>query len=307
MRTTLLLIALLWSQLFLALVPTWRFGEYYNYGWFVPFLAAALAWRRWQMLAPTSLETSTPARANAVFTALAVLAILAIIPLRLIASADPGWRPPLLLHVLLVFGFSHLLLWLSCGRRVSLGFLPVTIFALSAVPYPWRIEQEFIRSLTGKVIGITAEIFLLTGRPVEIVGERLTNGADVVEVTEGCSGIRSFQSLVMVALFFGELFFLSFGRRIGLVALAALSAVVFNTLRAYLLAHIHFTTGFDAAEAAHDGIGHAAFLLSAGALWLSAYALLHLGGRRRKVLRRTIQAPPIRDQKSEVGAWRTKA
>jgi exosortase len=289
MRAILLVLVLLWLQLFVALIPTWRDGEYYSYGWFVPLLAGGLAWRRWNLLSPSlhdpAQESGKPALLPAVFL---ILAVLLIIPLRLIGSADPGWRPPLLAHAIGVIAITHWLLWRCGGRGLSLGMLPVTLLALAAVPYPWQFEQHLIRSLTGIVLTITREAFLLLGRPVELLGERLAIGTEVVDVTDGCSGIRSIQSLVMVGLFFGELFFLPLGRRIALVVLAGFSAIAFNTLRAWWLADVHFSRGPAAAAAAHDRIGHTTFLLSAATLWLSAYILLHLTTRHPKVLRRTL-------------------
>lgn len=289
MRTILLVLVLLWLQLFVALIPTWRHGEYYSYGWFVPLLAAGLAWRRWNLFPPpprpAAEDSGKPAFALTLFL---ILAVLLIIPLRLIGTADPGWRPPLLLHVMLVVGITHVLLWRGFGRGVSIGMLPVTILALSAAPYPWQFEQHLIRSLTGIVLTLTRESFLMLGHPVELIGERLAIGHEVVDVTDGCSGIRSIQSLVMVALFFGELFLLSFGRRIALVALAGISAVVFNAIRAFWLADLHFSHGIEAAAAAHDRIGHTTFILSAALLWLSAYLLLHFTSRHPKILRRTV-------------------
>lgn len=287
------LIALLWVQLFLALVPTWRHGEYYGYGWFVPFLAAGLAWRRWRSAGPLATPRSGPSRGLRLLSLLLVVAALLIVPLRAIGIADPGWRPPLLLHAAVVCAVTHALLWHTHGARRSLAMLPVTVFALSAVPYPWRVEQDLIRSLTGKVIAVTRECFLLTGVPVETQGERLVLGGEMVEVTDGCSGIRSLQSLVMVALFFGELFLLSVSRRMGLVFLAGLSAVVTNTLRAWWLARIHFQQGPEAAAAAHDGVGHVAFALGAALLWLSAWVLIHRGvGKRRLVVRKSQASVP---------------
>jgi exosortase/archaeosortase family protein len=111
----------------------------------------------------------------------------------------------------------------------------------------------------------------------------------VVEVTDGCSGIRSLQSLVMVALFFGELFLLPTSRRLLLILLAGLAALVFNTLRSFWLASVHFNHGIHAADAAHDRIGHTTFLLSAATLWLAAYALLQ--SQPRRLLQRTISSP----------------
>jgi exosortase len=294
-------VALLWLQLFVALIPTWRDGEYYSYGWFVPFLAVGLGWRRWQYLEKRPETTGEPPRFAPVVLGLLVLGVIAIAPLRLIGLADPGWRPPLLLHVALVVGISHFLLWRAFGRRVSITCMPVTLFALSAVPWPWQLEQYLIRSLTGMVTAVTREWFLLGGQPVELLGERLSMGREVVEVNDGCSGIRSLQSLVMVSLFFGELFLLTAPRRLWLLMLAGISALGFNTLRASWLASVHFTAGLEAAAAAHDRIGHTTFLLSAATLWLAAFILLQTTHCPKSSLRRTIQGPHLStEQKSEI-------
>ncbi len=286
MRASLGLISLLWLQLFVALVPTWQNGEYYAYGWFVPLLAACLAWRRWNLLSPPPNKPPSGSRAGLMAVTLLLAAAALVIPLRLIGMADPGWRPPLLLHVLIVCTLTHWFLLREFGRKTSLGMLPVTIFALSCVPYPWQVEKKLVLTLTESVMHITRECFLLAGQPVELQGTRLTMAGEVVDVTGGCSGIRSLQSLVMVALFFGEFFFLSLPRRSALILAAAISAVALNTLRAWWLASIHFNRGPEAAAAAHDPIGHLTFALSAALLWLVSYFLLQAHPNHLRVLRR---------------------
>lgn len=297
MRLLLITLSLLWLQLFWTLTATWRFGEYYAYGWFVPVLAAGLFWRRWQWLAaPAASAPTAPAAAPRVpgwLAAAALLAVLLILPLRWIATADPGWRPPLLLQTVLTCALFHGLLWQACGRRVALGLLPVTVFALSAVPYPWQLEQHLIRTLTGGVVTLTREMFLLAGQPVELLGERLVLGTNAVDVTDGCSGIRSFQSLVMVALFFGELLLLAWPGRLGLVLVAGLCALGVNAGRAYALARIHFERGEAAATAAHDLLGHAAFALSSLILFLTARSLVLRSPPGTKVVRRIQSQPPV--------------
>jgi exosortase len=324
MRLLLCALILLWLQLYWMLIPTWRFGEYYGYGWFVPFLAAGLVWRRWQMLVPgpharatggpgmrpgTHLSRSEcnsneiglasqapasspppaipapPLRLAGWVVALGLLAMLAILPLQWIATADPSWRPPLLLLALLTFGLTHFLVWQVFGRRVSLGLLTVTVFALSAVPYPWQLEQHLIRSLTGAVVGLSREAFLLTGQPVELLGERLVIGSESVDVTDGCSGIRSFQSLTMGALFFGELLLLSLPKRLVLVTLAAACSIGINTARAYALAVIHFNQGKAAAAAAHDLVGNVAYWVSTAIVFLVALCLVRSTPAGRRVVR----------------------
>ncbi len=277
-------LVLLWLDLFWALVPTWRFGEYYAYGWFVPLLALPLACRRWRTLGTSAALPPDPPRPSLWVLILCAMALVCIAPLRLVEDADLIWRPPLLLHAIIVLGVSQLLLWNMLGRRVALGLLPVMVFALSSVPYPWKSEQDLIHWLTGFVVGLTHELFLLCGRPVELMGERLAMGSDMVDVTDGCSGIRSLQSLVMVALFFGEMLLLSFPRRLVLIAVAGICAVAVNTARAYCLAEIHFSRGSVVAGNFHDLVGNTAFLVSAALLFLATRLMLRAGSARRRVV-----------------------
>jgi len=285
-------IVLLWLQLYWSLIPTWRDGEYYGYGWFVPPLALAFAWRRWQMdreaAGAVTGEGSVPGGgADRWLGAGLVLGMLLIIPLRTIAEVDPSWRPPLLLHTALVVAITHALVWRVRGPALSLALLPVTVFALSAVPPPWQIEQALVRRLTATVVTLTKETFLWTGRPVEVIGERFYYGGEVVEVAEGCSGIRSLQSLIMAGLFFGELLLLGMFRRVLLLGVAAACAIVINTSRAWALAEIQFSKGAAAAEAAHDGLGHIAFVASAAILFAAAWLLQRRKTGRVVVRRQT--------------------
>jgi exosortase len=293
MRLFTIALVLLWLQLCWALTYTWRFGEYYAYGWFVPGLAAGLVWHRWQArIVPAGRPPAGLARPPAWVWWVTGAVLACLVPLRVVEQADPLWRPPLLVHALLVAGLSHLLLWQVLGRRVALALLPVTVFALTAVPYPWRLEQALIGKLSGLVSHLTQEAMFWLGTPVELRGNRLVCGDEMVEVADGCSGIRSLQSLVMVALFFGELWWLATAKRVAMVLVAVACAVGINTLRAVCLAQVHFGRGREAADALHDLIGHSAFFLSAGILFLVSLWMLRSTGRGRRVLRRTrVNAP----------------
>jgi len=271
-----IILVVLWLHYCWCLVPSWRFGQYYEYGFLVPLLAAGLAWRRAGLIrASSKAEAWQPGRtADRLLFTLALLGLLALIPLRVIETGDPGWRPPIVLHGLLVTCATHLALARWQGWKISAFFLPVTLFAWSAVPYLWQIEQTLVRHLTDMVVGLTREVFLLRGQPVERIGERLCQGARAVDVTDGCSGIRSIQSLLMAALFFGELLWLRWAGRIILVGAALAAAVLCNTGRAWYLASVQFSRGEEAAHAAHDPAGHLAFALAALALYLTARLLM---------------------------------
>ena len=286
------LIGLLWLQLFLTLIPTWRDGEYYEYGWFVPPLAIGLAWNRWQNAERSARHAAVnhDSRGKTLLF-IGLISILLISLTRFVTITDPSWRPPILLHASIVVLLSHALIAFQFGGRVSTTFLPVTIFALTSVPYPYQIEQFLIRHLTSAVSFLACEAFLLSGKPVELLGERLIMGQEVVEVNEGCSGIRSLQSLVMVAFFFGEMLLLSIPRRVMLLMVAAACALLINTARAYVLAEIQFTQGKEAFDHAHDTVGHVAFAASAIILYISARLMLFSGAGKRRIRRVLVTFP----------------
>jgi exosortase len=275
MRYLSIVLTVLWLHFFWCLVPSWRFGEYYQYGFLVPVLALGLAWRRAGLVGQVGGEPWLPGKTiGRCWIGLCAVLLLLLIPLRVVETGDPGWRPPIVLHGLCVTLVTHLALARWRGWKASAFFLPVTVFVWSAVPYLYQFEQLLVRQLTGMVIGLTHEVFLLAGQPVERMGEKLMLGASVVEVSDGCSGIRSIQSLLMAALFFGELLWLRWYWRLVLVGSALGAALLSNVGRAWYLASVQFSKGEAAAHAAHDNAGHVAFAVAALVLYLVARLLM---------------------------------
>ncbi len=268
----------LWAQLYLSVVPIWQFGEYYNYGWFVPPLAVFFFYRRWRDL-PDGTHGAAKSAKWAIWLAVALLPVFAL--LRALNYIDAGWRPPMLANALLVVAVSHLLMGRFLGWKTSLFFAPVTIFALSAIPWPWQIEQALIHSLTKLVVAIATELFNLYGRPVTLHGEQLESMGTVVSVTNACSGIRSFQNLMMASLFFGEMFLLRLWPRVLLIVVGIAAAIVVNIARAMTLAAIRFDQGAEAFEHAHDSVGYTAFAIASLILFVVAATCNHFRWKPR--------------------------
>jgi exosortase/archaeosortase family protein len=181
---------------------------------------------------------------------------------------------------------GHGLLAATRGWRFSAGFVWITLLAFSAIPWPSVMEQRIVENLTSGVMHAVAEWFQISGRPVEIVGDRLRLHELTVEVTDGCSGVRSFQSFVMATWFFAELQRMRTSRVMILLACACGAAFVVNTTRTWALATIRFDYGVEAFERAHDWLGFLAFAVSAVFFyglsgWLSATP-------RRRVVRRVV-------------------
>ena len=93
------------------------------------------------------------------------------------------------------------------------------------------------------------------GTPALRQGVVIQTGAGLVGVDEACSGIRSFQAAVMVALFLGELFRYTFFRRIFFLLSGAALAFGCNVIRTTYLVRVCDLKGKDALGQAHDPAG----------------------------------------------------
>lgn len=271
----------LWFPAMLAASYSWRNGEYYDYGWFVPPVAIFLLIRRWSVdLASVKLP---PKR---LVLAVVVVLIPWVLILRVLGYTDPAWRMPIGLLGLTAAIVSHYLIGLSRGWKFSLECSWITLFLLSAVPWPTFIENGLVRELTEMVTNFVAETFQFLGKPVEIVGDRLRLHETTVEVTDGCSGVRSFQSFVMATWFFSEIQRLKAFQSAVLLILACLIAFFINAGRTYGLANVRFEAGQEAFDRAHDMAGLLAFLVS-GALFYFLSGYLSSGDDRTVI--RTVQ------------------
>ena len=271
----------LWAPAMAAASYSWSHGEYYDYGWFVPPAALWLMIRRWK-------ELEGPVRLPRTPVVLAVAAVLLpwILALRVLGWADPAWRLPIALLGMTAAVAGHGLIAVSRGWRESAGFIWITLLWFSALPWPSVVESGIVHHLTQSVVTAVAEVFQLSGKPVEVLGDRLRLHDLTVEVTDGCSGVRSFQSFVMATWFFAELQRLPAARALTLLACACGVAFAVNMGRTYALAHIRFEQGQEAFHRAHDWLGLLAFVISG----LVFYVLSgKLAAPTRRAVVRTVQ------------------
>lgn len=253
-----------WLPAMLGAAYSWRHGEYYDYGWFVLPVAIWLLIRRWNG------TTTPPDFVELPWLAWMLLLLPWILVLRVLCHVDPLWRLPVGLLGLSAAVAGHWIFYRAWGAAVSLSFWRITLLLLSAVPWPSSIETRLVHGLTDQVVSTAAELFRLMGQPVEVIGERMSLQGMVVEVTDGCSGVRSFQSFLMATWFFSELQRLSLTNTVKLLLWGLVAAFTVNLTRAWVLAQIHFTRGEEAAASAHDMIGLLSFLASAAFFfWLS--------------------------------------
>src|SRR5262249_25099378 len=229
----------------------WSVNERYNFGWFVPFFVLYLFWLRWQdrpaaQIANPLQRTRSDGQAfqsqtpNSAALAIAIAALLLLLPVRLFEIANPEWRLLAWVHAAAVATLTLLLVWWAgpAGAGWLCHFAFPVAFMFVAVPWPTTAETPVIQGLMRVVARVAAEAAMLLGTPAQVEGNliRVSNG--LVGVDEACSGIRSLQTSLMIGLLFGELKRLSVLRRVVLVGCAVFIALLANFVRAVFLVHI---------------------------------------------------------------------
>ena len=130
--------------------------------------------------------------------------------------------------------------------------------------------------------GFCVEALHWLGYAAEQRGNLIAIPGSMLGVEEACSGIRSLQSNIMVALAVGEFFRLRVPRRILLFLLGLGAALGGNAIRSLTLSVAACRSGTAAVDRIHDGTGLAVMVVSS--------ALVLLAG---KLLSRTTVATPV--------------
>jgi exosortase len=263
------LFAILWVDLARQLSFAWEASEQYAYGWFVPFLALALFWRRWV----TRPGVSGHVVSNLAVTGLVVLLALALLPVRVVYEINPDWPVPAWLMTVIVVSLSLYAIFLMGGWRWVKHFAFPICFILVAVQWPYRIEHGLTQGLMRVVANLTVEVLGWFNIPAFQRGNLIEVSTGVVGIDEACSGIRSFQSTLMAALFLGELYVLNWPRRLGLLFGGVLLAFCFNVVRTLILTWHASAAGIAALEKWHDPAGLMIFLVSFASIWGVALVL----------------------------------
>jgi exosortase/archaeosortase family protein len=111
------------------------------------------------------------------------------------------------------------------------------------------------------------------GIPAVAHGNVIEISAGLVGIDEACSGIRSLQATLMIALFFGELYRLPVTRRVWLVLAGIALAFVCNMARTFVLVWVSSRSGLGALDRWHDPTGIAILLVCFSGLWAVANRL----------------------------------
>lgn len=284
-------LAVLWFIVIRQLSLEWTINAQYNYGTLVPLLCLGLVWMRLRE-ASGGEDTASGATSE-----------LSTAPRAIAASANTLWI--LLIPPVLIIAFSRWILasspdwrilnWFLAGSAVAITLIlihatwgaertrrlaaPICLF-LVAVPWPYTIELPIIQGLTRANVSATIEALLWFGIPAAQHGNIIEVGTGMVGVDEACSGIRSFQSSLMIGLFLGELYRLRIRWRILLLFLGPMVAFFLNVCRTFSLTWVASREGPSAIQTWHDPAGTTIMIACMAVLW--AVSLLLKRGQEAK-------------------------
>ncbi len=310
-----LLFAGAWAWAIWSCAEDWRGNPNYSYGWAVPFLALGFGLRRYFALPPHDVSARQNGFAFSFVWTITLSLIAAAVVFVLEFARQDMWHPQIVLMIICFLAIVFSLALFARRGRARLWraeIFPVAFF-LTAVPWPARLEQPITSLLMRWVAAATAELLHWLGIEAVTSGAAIALRSGLVGITEACSGIRSLQAGIMFGLAMGEWFLLRPARRLLLLILAILAALLTNLARTLALSLRAEWHGVQSVEQVHDLIGNVAITSLIVAIWLAGKllaarriqkvppALSELHARARAFLR-TLLAPS-----SPAFAWITIA
>jgi exosortase len=281
-------LAYLWFRLIDNLLPEWNTNPQYGYGLLVPFLCLGLIIRRWVTFTASHSPLpapGSPLRATQshwfLFWFSILLAVL-YLPTRLVEAATPEWRPIQWALGIVAIGLTLCAIDAGGGRGWlrQLAF-PICFFFV-AIPWPTLFEAPIIQSLTRIGAAMVVELLGWVDVPALVHGNVIEVSTGMVGIDEACSGIRSFQSSLMISLFLGEFYRLSTRNRWLLVPTGFVLSMAFNVCRMFLLTLVAAKKGVPAISKYHDPAGVTIAILCTLALWGLAWVLARREKRKQR-------------------------
>jgi exosortase len=264
----------------------WRAQEEYRFGYLVVVLVAFLVWDRWDSRPKSDAPVATWRAWG--WSLLGFPLVLVAELYRYALARSPASATALSLGTICFIRAAILQQW---GPQTLRHFRFPILFALIAVPIPGVLWSPVVFGLKGLVTFVNVELLNLLGIPALQQGSVIQLPNCRVGVDEACSGIRSLQSSLMMALFIGDQSLRQVGLRWLLVGGAVGWAVVGNIGRSLYLSLTAHRHGAEALDAVHDTAGWSVLVVTLVGLGVMAWALarwesawLQLVKRRRKGL-----------------------
>lgn len=264
----------------LGLVPlarAWAVAPDLGHGWAAPLLIFYLWWERWAERPPVGAPVK-PRPSHGSMLVLLTLVLLACLPLRLLLTPYPVWPVALTLYLGALVVLTLGIVGRHFGRAGVIWVGGPLLILPGVMPWPGMIETTLILPLREGIAALVAEVSNLLGQPALASGTSIRMAEGWVGIDEACGGIRSMHAAVTTALFFGEWTRLHWGRRLGLIAVALVTAMLGNLARVGALSWAAAGPS-GRLDAWHDPAGWAALGLTLG---LTGWAGWRWGERHGK-------------------------
>jgi len=248
----------------LACFSEWQVNPQYGYGWWVLPLALYFLFRR---LRDIDFHIEAPVLSFRTHCIVGVLILFALL-LEWIRLQHPPLRWIMGMQGVLWLSFMGLV-WRDYPSSLRYQLLFPSLFLLTVIPWPTRIEEPLTRWLMGYVTGISVDLLQMEGVICRREGELIIFPNGLVGVSEACSGIRSLQAAFVFALALGEWRQGVWWKRGELLVWGLVLALLGNLLRTLSLSLLAYDQGMESMEKWHDFSGEAllVFLIVGMGAW----------------------------------------
>lgn len=245
----------------------WNLKPEYSHGIIIPVLSAFLIWRQRAQLRQLPFTGSW----------LGVVLIACGLALRFVGQLTTMQTLEHYAFLLVLFGIVLTLVGPAIFRRLWMPLL-ILIFA---VPLPSLVDNALSLQLQLLSSQIGVWVIRAAGISVLLEGNIIDLGSYQLEVAEACSGLRYLFPLMTLAFIVAYLFRGPMWKR-GIIFLSSVPiTVVMNSLRIGFIGVTVEYWGRGMAEGVlHDFEGWLVFMLSTGALMLTAFVLARVGKSR---------------------------
>ena len=237
-----------------ALVATWTQSESYGHGLFILPLALVMAWRRRRGLsAPIGPSIS------------ALVLVASGCALWLVGEAGGALVVKQFGFVLVFQGIVATLLGWPAARTLAFPLL----YLFLMVPF----GEGLVPHLRDLAAWLVAAGLRLIGVPVYIEGTHLMTPVGSFVIADACAGLRFTLPIFALALFYADLMYQAWPRRLLFLAIAMVVTIIANAARALLIILVAEWRGFDSAMVA-DHLTYGWGFLSAIMIGLFLFGLL---------------------------------
>ena len=258
----------------------WSTKDDYGFGYLVPFFSAYVLYERWDTLRPYFTGERTHVSAPSEKWFLKAVTLIGFISFLTFigggatrAIFGTGALPTLAIAFGLVgtiLSFTFLSVKgaentppTSHARWAALGLVifPAGVWIISG-PFLYLVDNQIKGHLLTNVVEIVSGIMRLSGETIHTSGNTIVfANNDAVGIADACSGIRSFSACIFVGAFLGAVFVEgSFPgiliRRVLMIFLSGLAAIVLNIVRNTYLAFYALNHGSSALDKDFWGIEH---------------------------------------------------